>query len=129
VKYDSSVAELDNMYVHLTNVSVQKHGVTQRTPCGAPGNVLFAGRVQFHARGQTQRAESSLAPGKYQREASHGEVVRSNQLVDHSLVESCGAGDRHGSALLRVLRLRHHHRQQTKTLADRSIDLWLVFAR
>ncbi|CAH1989773.1 unnamed protein product [Acanthoscelides obtectus] len=26
VKYDSSVAELDNMYVHLTNVSVQKHG-------------------------------------------------------------------------------------------------------
>lgn len=27
VKYDSSVAELDNMYVHLTNVSVQKHGV------------------------------------------------------------------------------------------------------
>lgn len=27
VKYDASVAELDNMYVHLTNVSVQKHGV------------------------------------------------------------------------------------------------------
>lgn len=26
VKYDTSVAELDNMYVHLTNVSVQKHG-------------------------------------------------------------------------------------------------------
>lgn len=30
VKYDSSVAELDNMYVHLTNVSVQKHGVNIR---------------------------------------------------------------------------------------------------
>lgn len=27
VKYDTSVQELDNMYVHLTNVSVQKHGV------------------------------------------------------------------------------------------------------
>lgn len=25
-KYDTSVTELDNMYVHLTNVSVQKHG-------------------------------------------------------------------------------------------------------
>lgn len=24
----SSVTELDNMYVHLTNVSVQKHGVS-----------------------------------------------------------------------------------------------------
>lgn len=31
VKYDSSVAELDNMYVHLTNVSVQKHGVRNST--------------------------------------------------------------------------------------------------
>jgi len=28
VKYDTSVQELDNMYVHLTNVSVQKHGVS-----------------------------------------------------------------------------------------------------
>lgn len=27
VKYDTSVTELDNMYVHLTNVSVQRHGV------------------------------------------------------------------------------------------------------
>ncbi|TPP55945.1 Ubulin polyglutamylase TTLL1 [Fasciola gigantica] len=26
VKYDSNVAELDNMFVHLTNVSIQKHG-------------------------------------------------------------------------------------------------------
>lgn len=26
MKYDSSVTELDNMYIHLTNVSVQKHG-------------------------------------------------------------------------------------------------------
>lgn len=26
MKYDTSVAELDNMYIHLTNVSVQKHG-------------------------------------------------------------------------------------------------------
>lgn len=28
VKYDSNMAELDNMYVHLTNVSIQKHGVS-----------------------------------------------------------------------------------------------------
>lgn len=26
VKYDRNITELDNMYVHLTNVSVQKHG-------------------------------------------------------------------------------------------------------
>lgn len=26
VKYDTSVSELDNMYIHITNVSVQKHG-------------------------------------------------------------------------------------------------------
>jgi len=26
-KYDTSIQELENMYVHLTNVSVQKHGV------------------------------------------------------------------------------------------------------
>lgn len=30
VKYDTSGTELDNMYVHLTNVSVQKHGVSER---------------------------------------------------------------------------------------------------
>lgn len=27
VKYDANIQELDNMYAHLTNVSVQKHGV------------------------------------------------------------------------------------------------------
>ena len=27
VKYTASVHELDNMFVHLTNVSIQKHGV------------------------------------------------------------------------------------------------------
>lgn len=32
VKYDTSVTELDNMYVHLTNVSVQKHGVSLAFP-------------------------------------------------------------------------------------------------
>lgn len=33
VKYDTSVTELDNMYVHLTNVSVQKHGVGGTADC------------------------------------------------------------------------------------------------
>lgn len=28
-KYDTSIQELENMYVHLTNVSVQKHGVSE----------------------------------------------------------------------------------------------------
>ena len=28
VKYNTSVSELDNMFVHLTNVSIQKHGVS-----------------------------------------------------------------------------------------------------
>ena len=28
VKYNASVNELDNMFVHLTNVSIQKHGVS-----------------------------------------------------------------------------------------------------
>jgi tubulin polyglutamylase TTLL1 len=28
-KYDTSIQELENMYVHLTNVSVQKHGVCE----------------------------------------------------------------------------------------------------
>jgi hypothetical protein len=26
VKYNDSASEMDNMYVHLTNVSIQKHG-------------------------------------------------------------------------------------------------------
>ena len=29
VKYDYSAGELDNMFVHLTNVAIQKHGVSQ----------------------------------------------------------------------------------------------------
>ena len=28
VKYNANVNELDNMFVHLTNVSIQKHGVS-----------------------------------------------------------------------------------------------------
>ena len=28
VKYNTSVGELDNMFVHLTNVSIQKYGVS-----------------------------------------------------------------------------------------------------
>lgn len=32
VKYDTNVTELDNMYVHLTNVSIQKHGVSGLRP-------------------------------------------------------------------------------------------------
>jgi tubulin polyglutamylase TTLL1 len=28
VKYDTNIQELDNMYIHLTNVSIQKHGAS-----------------------------------------------------------------------------------------------------
>lgn len=28
VKYTPSTSELDNMFVHLTNVAIQKHGVS-----------------------------------------------------------------------------------------------------
>ena len=28
MRYNASLSELDNMFVHLTNVSVQKHGVS-----------------------------------------------------------------------------------------------------
>ena len=28
MKYNADVSELDNMFVHLTNVSIQKHGVS-----------------------------------------------------------------------------------------------------
>ena len=29
MRYNASLSELDNMFVHLTNVSVQKHGVSR----------------------------------------------------------------------------------------------------
>lgn len=34
MKYDTNVTELDNMYVHLTNVSVQKHGADYNSEHG-----------------------------------------------------------------------------------------------
>ncbi|XP_037937126.1 probable tubulin polyglutamylase TTLL1 [Teleopsis dalmanni] len=39
VKYDTSVTELDNMYVHLTNVSVQKHGCDYNSMHGGKWSV------------------------------------------------------------------------------------------
>ncbi|KAL9886412.1 polyglutamylase complex subunit TTLL1-like isoform 1-T2 [Glossina fuscipes fuscipes] len=39
VKYDTSVTELDNMYVHLTNVSVQKHGTEYNSLHGGKWSV------------------------------------------------------------------------------------------
>ncbi|KDR22678.1 hypothetical protein L798_12812, partial [Zootermopsis nevadensis] len=33
VKYDTSIQELDNMYIHLTNVSIQKHGASGEYNC------------------------------------------------------------------------------------------------
>uniref|UniRef100_A0A8D8YG70 Polyglutamylase complex subunit TTLL1 n=2 Tax=Cacopsylla melanoneura TaxID=428564 RepID=A0A8D8YG70_9HEMI len=39
VKYDKNITELDNMYVHLTNVSVQKHGADYNTIHGGKMNL------------------------------------------------------------------------------------------
>lgn len=39
MKYDTSVAELDNMYIHLTNVSVQQHGADYNTHHGGKLNM------------------------------------------------------------------------------------------
>ncbi|XP_026677554.1 probable tubulin polyglutamylase TTLL1 [Diaphorina citri] len=39
VKYDKNITELDNMYVHLTNVSVQKHGADYNNIHGGKMNL------------------------------------------------------------------------------------------
>ena len=49
MRYNASLSELDNMFVHLTNVSVQKHGVS---------NVLLmreGGRGREKERGRGER--------------------------------------------------------------------------
>lgn len=82
VKYDSSVAELDNMYVHLTNVSVQKHG--------GEYNSLHGGKLSVH----NLRLHLESTRGKEVTETLFDQI---SWLIIHSLkaVVPVIANDRH----------------------------------
>ncbi|KAK9693670.1 Tubulin-tyrosine ligase family [Popillia japonica] len=82
VKYDSSVAELDNMYVHLTNVSVQKHG--------SEYNALHGGKMSV----QNLRLYLESTRGKAVTETLFDQI---SWLITHSLkaVAPVIATDRH----------------------------------
>ncbi|KAG8234865.1 hypothetical protein J437_LFUL013152 [Ladona fulva] len=63
VKYDTSTHELDNMYVHLTNVSVQKHGGEYN---GIHGGKLSVQNLRLYLEGTkgkvvTERLFSSIS--------------------------------------------------------------------
>ncbi|XP_018331645.1 probable tubulin polyglutamylase TTLL1 [Agrilus planipennis] len=82
VKYNSSVAELDNMYVHLTNVSVQRHG--------AEYNSLHGGKLSV----QNLRLFLESTRGKQVTERLFDQI---SWLIIHSLkaVQPVIATDRH----------------------------------
>lgn len=82
VKYDSSVAELDNMYVHLTNVSVQKHG--------AEYNAIHGGKLSV----QNLRLYLESTRGKEVTERLFDQI---SWVIIHSLkaVQPILASDRH----------------------------------
>ncbi|KAF5302280.1 hypothetical protein FQA39_LY10319 [Lamprigera yunnana] len=82
VKYDSSVAELDNMFVHLTNVSVQKHGEEY--------NALHGGKLSM----QNLRLHLESTRGK---EITENLFDQISWLIIHSLkaVQPVIATDRH----------------------------------
>lgn len=82
VKYDTSVTELDNMYVHLTNVSVQKHG--------GDYNSLHGGKMSI----QNLRLYLEGTRGRAVTDKLFSEV---NWLIVHSLkaVAPVMANDRH----------------------------------
>ncbi|EDS37777.1 tubulin-tyrosine ligase [Culex quinquefasciatus] len=82
VKYDTSVTELDNMYVHLTNVSVQKHGGEYNNHHGGKWSV------------QNLRLYLEGTRGKEVTDKLFGAIT---WLIVHSLkaVSSVMASDRH----------------------------------
>ncbi|CAO1430212.1 unnamed protein product [Diamesa serratosioi] len=82
VKYDTSVNEIDNMYVHLTNVSVQKHG--------GEYNNLHGGKWSV----QNLKLYLEGTRGKQVTEKLFGGI---NWLIVHSLkaVQPVMASDRH----------------------------------
>lgn len=82
VKYDTSLTELDNMYVHLTNVSVQKHG--------GEYNSLHGGKWSI----QNLRLFLETTRGKEVTDKLFGSI---NWLIVHSLRATAPvmASDRH----------------------------------
>lgn len=94
--------------------------------CGLTGNTPVAGGVQQQARWQAERAQSETIPGEHARQSSDGEAIREYHLVHRALPEIRGPCGGERSALLRVLRLRHHHRQRAETVAHRGSMLDLL---
>ncbi|PSN31326.1 putative tubulin polyglutamylase TTLL1 [Blattella germanica] len=82
VKYDTSIQELDNMYVHLTNVSVQKTGTEY--------NFIHGGKLSV----QNLRLYLESTRGK---EVTERLFTAISWLIVHSLkaVSSVMANDRH----------------------------------
>lgn len=82
VKYDTSVTELDNMYVHLTNVSVQKHGGDYNS---IHGGKMSVENLQLYLEGTKGRAVTEKL------------FASIHWLIVHSLkaVASVMANDRH----------------------------------
>lgn len=117
VKYDTSVTELDNMYVHLTNVSVQKHGVSFRGFSGSPNFISNSNWSHYdfyflsHSLSVALKGEyNNLHGGKWSvqnlklyLEGTRGKKVTEklfggiNWLIVHSLkaVQPVMASDRH----------------------------------
>ena len=65
MRYNASLSELDNTFVHLTNVSVQKHGVS---------NVLL---MREGGRGR----EGEREEGREEGGREEGEGVRAGKMV------------------------------------------------
>ncbi|KAL0274184.1 UNVERIFIED_CONTAM: hypothetical protein PYX00_006665 [Menopon gallinae] len=82
LKYDTSIQELDNMYVHLTNVSIQKHG--------GEYNSMHGGKLSV----QNLRLYLESTRGKAVTERLFTAI---SWLIVHSLkaVSSVMANDRH----------------------------------
>ncbi|XP_059537413.1 polyglutamylase complex subunit TTLL1 isoform X3 [Myotis daubentonii] len=78
------------------------------------------GGLQPHPRGQVDGEQPAAVPGEHPRQGGDRQAVRRDPLDHRAVAEGRGAGDEQRQALLRVLRLRHHHRRQAEALADRG---------
>lgn len=54
VKYNASLSELDNMFVHLTNVAIQKHGADYNNVHGGKWSVENFRRYLEGTRGKVR---------------------------------------------------------------------------
>ena len=87
VKYNANVSDLDNMFVHLTNVSIQKHGDSYNDVHGGkwwvfydeyiPHQVIIVRLTRWHwvyPIVQDDQESPSLL-GSHAREGSHRQAV------------------------------------------------------